>query len=126
MADRKTEFDAMFLALVVPDLRKRCRFMGSQIALDLIGFEEAVGVVWSEARRRGALRLPQQSYSDLEDWIATSILKAEVEFRPSVIEHREVVDKVAADITRTEAKWLEIWSAKGEQLLRPSPGGGCP
>lgn len=104
----------MFLVLVVPDLRKRCRFMGSQIALDLIGFEHAIDIVWSEARRRGALLLADEAYSELEDWIATSVLKAESEFRPSVLEHREVVDRVAADIARTEAEWHEIWSAKSE------------
>lgn len=113
MVEVPKDFDAMFRSLVVPDLRKRCRFMGSQVALDLVGFYEAIYVVWEEARRRGALRLPVELCEQLEDWIATTILNSEAEYRPCVIAYRTVVDRVAADIARTESEWHEIWSAEG-------------
>lgn len=106
------EFAIAFGELVVPDLRKRCRFMGSQVALELISFKDAITDVMSEAVRRGSSCLPNQRQSDLEDWISTAILKAENEFRPDVISYREVVDRVAADVDAYISKYWGASSGK--------------
>lgn len=94
------EFDNAFRDLVVPDLRKRCRFMGSQIALDLVGFDDACVAVMAEARRRGASRLSVERYEGLEDWVGKIILTVESEYRKEVLEYRAIVDWVAEDIDR--------------------------
>lgn len=113
MAEAPQDFDAMFRSLVVPDLRKRCRYVGSQIALDVMDFHDGNYRVWREAMQRGGSCLPAERQSELEDWILTSILKSEEKFRSEVWDYRTVVDRVAADIARTEARWHEIWSAEG-------------
>lgn len=100
--------------MVGPELRKRCRFLGSQVALELVDFSEATNEVWAEARRRGALRLSGDKPAELEDWINVTVLRAEAEFRPDVLAHRDVVDRVCEDIARTEEEWRKIWERGDE------------
>lgn len=106
---QRADFVAAFGTIVLPDLRRQCRFQGSQVALDLLSMGEAFDIVWADARHRGALMLPPTQMEDLESLILVSILKAAEEFLPEVLEYRAMSDRVYRDILRTEAKWHEIW-----------------
>lgn len=106
---QRADFVAAFGTIVLPDLRRQCRVQGSQVALDMRSLHESFDIVWADARRRGALMLSPKQRDDLEDLILVSILKAEEEFLPGVLEYRAISDRVYRDILRTEAKWHEIW-----------------
>lgn len=105
-------FATTFGELVTPDLRRMCRSEGLFVALEMKEFQDAYATVWGEARRRGALMLPMSIIDQLQDWILNQILQAEAEARPDVEARREIVDRVALDIARTEAKWREIWAGQ--------------
>lgn len=98
-----TDFATTFGELVVPDLRRLCRVQGLFLALGLASFSEASDEVMEAAARRGATRLKSRELSELEDWVTTTILKAETEFAPSVAARRAIADRVARDI----AEWEE-------------------
>lgn len=85
-----------------------CRVQALLIALDRCGFLDAWAEVWREARRRGVLHLSAGDITNLDEWVSGRLLVYEAEFRPSVLERRAIVEKVAADIERCEARWGTI------------------
>lgn len=100
-------FAKAFRASVLPTLKVQARWHGSQVALDLWSFAHAYDTLLAAARKHGAVLLPDDLLADLEQFIADEILRALVEFEPSVLEQREIADRVAKDI----AKWEESMRA---------------
>ena len=91
---------------VIPELREMLRKRGLFLALDMVGFDEACSEVMLEARKRGAKHLDDDAITELDDWIACTLLEQCKKFEPAVAQSAEVADRVAADIRRWEAKCL--------------------
>jgi hypothetical protein len=103
-----TTFASAFREHVTPDLRRSARVQGARLALDRISFEDAYAAVFEIARKRGAHYLDEAAFYDLRDWISIQILDALNEFLPDVLAHREILDRVAADIAKCEAAWTTM------------------
>jgi hypothetical protein len=71
-----TTFAATFRELVTPDLARMCRARGVFIALGMNGWGESFDEVMTEALHRGAIHLPAVVFEQLEEWVATSLLRA--------------------------------------------------
>ena len=83
-----TTFPDTFRAIVVPDLRRMCRFSGYGVANGISDYSETYYRILHHAIKHGALLLPDPSFKKLEDWIATTLLKSTVKFE-AIIWERE-------------------------------------
>lgn len=83
-------FASAFREIVIPDLARMCQSRGLFVALDLDGYSEAFDEIVATAARRGALHLAGDMFRQLEDWIATELLKA-VDTHAAACRHFEVM-----------------------------------
>ena len=72
-------FAEQYRADVVPRLARIARVQGLFLACGLTGFDEAWGEVFAEARRLGALHLPEALRDDLMAWVTSTVLAETIE-----------------------------------------------
>jgi hypothetical protein len=73
-----------FREQAIPHLRERARFAGWMLALGEWGWAEAEHHVLMDAIMRGAGRLADSVFEDLNKWISNAIERQEAEFRPAI------------------------------------------
>ncbi len=73
-----------FGRMVGPGLARLCQVEGLFVALDLARFSEAEARIMRHALNRGAGRLGDDEFRDLQDQIGTSLLEAINQHEPTV------------------------------------------
>lgn len=68
-------FAIAFRQHVIPHLRKRCAVNSCMLALDFWDWNEAFYDCLHLACNRGALKLDDATFRQLQDWIATELLE---------------------------------------------------
>lgn len=109
-------FAATFRNIVMPRLRRQARVQGLFVALDLRTFSEACSSVWADASRRGAAHLPDSLIDELNDWIATQVLNAAIEFEPTE-EDKARAERVWADVSQWNSAVLD-WAEREASLCQ--------
>lgn len=89
-----------FRAEAAPEIKRLCRVYGLFLAQDARSYADAVDEVMQRAVALGAGYLEHNHIADLEQWVSAQILVGYDEFLPTVTAHRNLANRVAADLVR--------------------------